>query len=140
MDGSCVSGQAHNINNGKTVTLPEDNTGLEFVPTYIHDTVRVFVKAMEEKLERVYNVDSPHIVDFETLITKLGNAVGKEPIIERVIADKPTPIVLNLEKIGTMVDLDAFVTHKYGLAKTVAEQHLNDSAPKSLRTPIRYPP
>jgi len=120
--GMMIANIIDSIRKGKTLTLPKDNDGLEFVPTFVEDTARVFVQALEEGWNGVYNVAAPHRINFRQLLEQIGEALGRRPVIERIEAERPTPIVPSLEKIAARVDIDSFLTFRQGLEKTLAAE------------------
>jgi UDP-glucose 4-epimerase len=115
-----ISRLIDNVRNGVSLTLPRDGDGLEFVPTYVADTARVFAQACTESWRGVWNVASPHAVSFSMLAHVIGEAVGRPPLFQRSEAVSPPRIVPDLAKLAGRVDLDDFLTVQHGIGKTVA--------------------
>lgn len=117
--GMMISRLIDNVRNGATLTLPRDGDGLEFVPTFVEDTARIFARACEEEWRGVWNVASPHAVSFRKLAELIGRHVGRAPVFVRNDSASPARIVPDVTKLGAIIHIQEFLDAKRGLAKTL---------------------
>jgi UDP-glucose 4-epimerase len=115
-----ISRMVDNVRNGVALTLPRTGDGIEFVPTYVDDTARVFAQAVEQSWRGIWNVASPHRVSFRRLAEVIGSAVGRPPVFTVTEQTPPTPIVPDLAKLASRVDVGGFKDVVGGIAATVA--------------------
>lgn len=115
-----ISRLIDNVRNGVMLTLPRDGDGLEFVPTYVEDTARVFVKACEDEWRGVWNVASPHAISFRALSETIGRHVGRAPEFQRNDSAAPPRMVPDLAKLRAQLDIGGFLDAERGLTKTVS--------------------
>ena len=115
-----ISRLIDNVRNGATLTLPRDGDGLEFVPTYVEDTARVFVKACEDEWRGVWNVASPHAISFRALSETIGRQVGRAPEFQRNDSAAPPRMVPDLAKLSAQFDIGGFLDAERGLARTLS--------------------
>jgi UDP-glucose 4-epimerase len=114
-----ISRLIDNVRNGATLTLPREGDGLEFAPTYVDDTARVFVEACEQSWRGVWNVASPHAITFGALARTIGAAVGRAPVLQRTDSAAPPRMVPDLTKLATRVQLAGFRDAAHGIAQAV---------------------
>lgn len=109
-----------NVRNGAKVSVPKDGEGLVFVPTYVDDTARIFGVAAEDGWTGAWNVASPHAISLGQLLRTISEETGKPLNLETTDAPSPAPIVPDLAKLASKVDLKTFKTPADGIAATVA--------------------
>ena len=105
---------------GKEVTLPADGKGLVFVPTYVEDAAKGFVTALENGWKGPVNLASPHAASLEDLISEIGKATGKEPNIVLTDQQAPSPIVPDVSRLESLMDIDRFKSIETGIPLAVA--------------------
>ena len=118
--GSMLARIMDAIRQGQPVTLPKSGDGLVFVPTYVGDTARVAVAACVDSWRGIWNVASPHAISMQCLMTTIGEAAGRAPIVNRSEQAPPPPIVPDLAKLITKIDATSFVTPADGVRRTFA--------------------
>jgi UDP-glucose 4-epimerase len=117
--GSMITRIMDSVRGGQPVTLPKTGDGLVFAPTYVADTARVLVQACVEGWRGPWNLASPHAISMADFVTAIGAAAGRTPIVTRTDQAPPTPIVPDLTKLQTKVDVAAFVTPAEGAKRTL---------------------
>jgi nucleoside-diphosphate-sugar epimerase len=118
--GTMISRLIESIRSGCTVTLPREGNGIQLSPTFVEDVACVFRQACDESWRGVWNVASPETISFRGLAELIGKIAGRAPVITRSESSSPSPIVPNLEKLATKVDLSTFRMLEDGLHQTMA--------------------
>ena len=118
--GMLIARLVDSILAGEPVKLPAQGPGLEFVPTYVDDVARAFVSAVENGWEGPVNVASPQRVTFQELLETIGQAAGRDLVVERAGEAPSQPIVPDLTKLASLMDLSGFTPLDDGIAATVA--------------------
>ena len=115
-----ISRLIDNVRNGATLTLPREGDGLQFVPTFVDDTARVFATACLDEWHGIWNVASPYVASFRELAEVVGEAVGRQALCHRTDAPPPQPIVPDLSKLTARMDVGKFLNIREGIARTAA--------------------
>jgi UDP-glucose 4-epimerase len=118
--GMMISRLINTIRSGGAVTLPREGDGIRLSPTFVEDAASIFRQACNESWRGVWNVASPETTSFHGLAKLIGKIAGISPLITRSEASSPAPIVPDLEKLATKVDLSTFHTLEDGLKRTMA--------------------
>ena len=108
-----------NISAGNEVGLPEKGEGLIFVPSYVDDVARCFAKSVEDKWEGAVNVASPEAVSFQTVLETISQVTGKPLNLKRKGEGPKHPIVPDITKLKTLMDVKKFIDFKTGIQNTV---------------------
>ena len=106
--------------NGESVAVPSDGKGLVFVPTFVDDTARAFVTALNDGWIGAVNVATSEKVAMRKLLETIAIATGQELQIKTTEVATPLPIVPDLGKLGSLIELSQFHTLEQGIVKTVA--------------------
>jgi UDP-glucose 4-epimerase len=117
--GMMISRLIDTIRSGGTVTLPREGDGIRLSPTFVNDVVSIFRQACDESWRGVWNVASPETVSFHELANMIGKIAHRTPLISRSEAATPAPILPDLGKLATKVDLSTFRALEDGLKQTM---------------------
>lgn len=117
--GMLISNLIQGIREGSEFTVPRDNVGLCFVPTYVDDVVSTIAMATVQGWPGVWNVSQRKVVSFMELLDVIGGELGIRPNITVTADPPPSPIVPDLTKLSGQVDLDKFVDIEAGIALTI---------------------
>ena len=116
-EGMLIARLIENVKTGKKVTLPKDAQGLVFTPTHVKDVARVFSQAVTQNWQGAYNVASPHVLSLGKLLNIIADKCGMELNLEITDAEAPNPMIPDLQKLRTRIDVDAFATPEEGIAE-----------------------
>lgn len=108
-----------NVSKGSEVGLPKTGEGLLFVPTYVDDVARCFARAVDDQWQGAVNVASPEVVSFQTVLETISEATDKPLNLKRNGDGPKHPIVPDLTKLKTLIDVDSFHSFKTGIENTV---------------------
>jgi nucleoside-diphosphate-sugar epimerase len=117
--GMMISRLIDTIRSGGTVTLPREGDGIRLSPTFVKDVASVFMQACDESWRGVWNVASPETISFHELANLIGKIAHRPVLIARSEAATPAPIVPDLRKLATKVDLSTFRALEDGLQQTM---------------------
>ena len=84
-------------------------------PLYIDDVVRVFLAALELDGHHLVNVGGDEAVGIDDLAALIGEAVGREPVIEHADGGAPGDIVGDTTRLHELLDLRPLVPLSDGL-------------------------
>lgn len=117
--GMMISRLIDTILSGGTVTLPREGDGIKIAPTFVKDAAAVFRQACRESWHGVWNVSGPEAVSFHSLAYLIAKIAKRRLLTIRSKDNTPRPIVADLEKLATKVDLTTFRTLEAGLRETM---------------------
>ncbi len=109
------------IRAGKTVNLPSQGDGLEFVPTFVDDVARCFIQSIEDSWEGTINIASPEAVSFKTVLETIAAELGTTLVVERKGDSPAYPIVPSLEKLKGLTNISAFHSLQSGIRKAIVK-------------------
>jgi nucleoside-diphosphate-sugar epimerase len=122
------------VREGVAVTLPETGGGMRFTPTYVDDVCEAMIAALEDEWSGVFNIASPEALTIKEAVEVIGEAIGREPVIERKQGGAPI-LVPDISKLGRQYDLARFRSFADGIAAMLAQEtlELGTLAQKVLR-------
>jgi UDP-glucose 4-epimerase len=84
-------------------------------PMYIDDVVRVFLAALELEGHQLVNVGGDEAAGIDDLAALIGEAVGREPVLEQADGGAPGDIVGDTTRLHELLDLRPLTPLREGL-------------------------
>jgi len=114
----------NNIKSGTPIHI-DSGEGLEFTPTYCCDVAHIINKALIEKWQGCFNVASPEVVTIKEVALKIGDLIGKSPLLEYSKNTPKISIVPNLMRLKKIYPEMNFINLDKGLKKTFETEKIS---------------
>lgn len=100
---------------GEVVTL-DGPDGLVMTPTHVDDVVRCFDQSCQDPRWRgIINISAPVPVSIREVAERAGEVLGMAPVFQSSGRPPPPPLVPDLERLRSLVDVESFVPLAVGL-------------------------
>jgi nucleoside-diphosphate-sugar epimerase len=107
----------------RPVTLDGVEGGLRLSVTYVDDVAATFQAAAEESWHGTYNVAAPESTCVRDIATTIGKLLGVAPIFEWTGRPEPSPLIADLNRLGTVRDPNKFRSLDEGIGRTLTAVH-----------------
>lgn len=84
-------------------------------PMYVDDLCRVFTAALELEGHHVVNVAGDEVVGIDDLARLIGEAVGREPVLEQADGGAPGDVMADTTKLHALLDVRPLTSLNEGL-------------------------
>jgi nucleoside-diphosphate-sugar epimerase len=84
-------------------------------PMYVDDLCRVFAAALELDGHHVVNVAGDEVVGIDDLARLIGEAVGREPVLEQADGGAPGDVIADTTKLHALIDVRPLTPLSEGL-------------------------
>lgn len=105
------------VRTGEPVTLNEGGRP-HMNPMYVGDVVRTFAAALELNGNHTVNVAGDEVVGIGDLARLIGEAVGRQPVLEEGLGGAPGDVVADTTRVHELLDLRPLVPLSEGLRVT----------------------
>jgi nucleoside-diphosphate-sugar epimerase len=102
------------VRDGEPVQL-NDGGRPRMNPMYVDDLCRVFTAALELEGHHVVNVAGDEVVGIDDLARLIGEAVGREPVLEQADGGAPGDVIADTTKLHTLLDVRPLTPLSEGL-------------------------
>jgi nucleoside-diphosphate-sugar epimerase len=84
-------------------------------PMYVDDLCRVFTAALRLEGHHVVNVAGDEVVGIDDLARLIGEAVGREPVLEQADGGAPGDVMADTTKLHALLDVRPLTSLNEGL-------------------------
>jgi nucleoside-diphosphate-sugar epimerase len=108
------------VERGEAVTL-DGSDGLRCVPTHVDDVTRCLEAACADvRWTGVINVATADVVSVRAVAELAGQLLGRAPLLQLSGLPSPPPLIPDLTRLRTLIDVNSFIPFAAGLRDLIA--------------------